>query len=408
MRENFILGAILSAFTTLSLTNAGFAQSNEFVEPAEFARSLDKGDMRPQQSEALSSLNRLPTTESVQVVRLNPAALTADAPVSMSFKTIPQFTVKNAAKTFEGDKLVTWSGAAGDARPGTTTLAVNNENVVGSVQTPEGPYRIWPIGGGFSAVVKVDVAKMPPEHPPNFNEKMNNRGDARPAAAPHCPPAVATPTNISVLVAYTPAALREVPLGLTGLTGLVNSSIAETNQSYQNSGINISLVAAPATPVAVDYTEAGDLERDVVAFSTMPDVAKVRAANHSNVAVLLMGGAASEWCGWSREVMATEKTAFSVVYWDCAMGPQYSFGHEIGHLQGARHNPEEDPSTSPFPYGHGFLDVAAGRRTMMAYDCKPHCVDRQPEWARPKLWGNPTVSNDARVLNETATCVAKF
>jgi len=106
--------------------------------------------------------------------------------------------------------------------------------------------------------------------------------------------------------------------------------------------------------------------------------------------------------------MASSATAFSVVYWDCAIGPQYSFGHEIGHLQGARHNPEEDSVSFPFPYGHGFLDLANKRRTMMAYDCPAQDCSRQPEWARPTIWGNATVSNDARVLNETATCVGSF
>jgi hypothetical protein len=246
------------------------------------------------------------------------------------------------------------------------------------------------------------MSKMPLEHPPSFNEKVLTHADALPLpGGGFTPIAGAPPTTITVLVAYTPAVAKKIGVGIPGL---VTTSFAETNQSYKNSGININLVPATATPIQINYTETGNMETDVAAFSVNQDVAKARAANKANLAVLLV--ADGQYCGWSQQILATGKTAFSVIYFDCAMGPQYSFGHEVGHLQGARHNPESDPASSPFPYGHGFLDVANKRRTMMAYDCDTLDCTRVPEWARPTTWGNNTVSNDARVLNETAAYVA--
>ena len=75
--------------------------------------------------------------------------------------------------------------------------------------------------------------------------------------------------------------------------------------------------------------------------------------------------------------------AYAVVGQNCATG-YYSFGHEIGHLQGARHNPEADGLTLPFAYGHGFQNNVAPRwRTIM---CASHtgwrAACRRPSFSR--------------------------
>jgi hypothetical protein len=186
----------------------------------------------------------------------------------------------------------------------------------------------------------------------------------------------------------------------------VNLAIKESNISYQNSGINVRMVAAQPDPVPVDYKEKGEFDDHLAAFRKMDKIQKLRQQTQANVAVMLIDDSSA--CGLAADIMATKETAYAVVYHDCATG-YYSFAHEIGHLQGARHNPEMDNSTAPFAYGHGFLDVPRKRRTVMSYDCSNrHCAERMPEWARAGGWGNATVSNDARVLNETAECVAAF
>jgi hypothetical protein len=393
MRSIFTFGTLWSVIALLNLTATGFAQTISLIQP------IDTADLRPDQNAAVQALRSLPTTQDLQVVRVDPRALTLNQEIKIGFKSGTQFPIKNFSKSIVGGKLVAWSGAAASGSAGSTTFAVHDDNLTGAAQTPEGTYRIWPIGNGLSALVKVDMSKMPPEHPPSFSEKVTH-ADPLPTTG-NVPGVGAPPTTITVLVAYTPAVANKIGVGIPGL---VTTSIAETNQSYKNSGININLASATATPIQINYTETGSMEADVAAFSSNPDVARARAASNANLAVLLVAN--GEYCGWSQQILATNKTAFSVVYFDCAMGPQYSFGHEIGHLQGARHNPEADPASAPFVYGHGFLDVANKRRTIMAYDCDTQDCTRAPEWARPTTWGNATVSNDARALNETAAYIA--
>ena len=107
----------------------------------------------------------------------------------------------------------------------------------------------------------------------------------------------------------------------------------------------------------------------------------------------------------------TTAVAFAAVYWGCATG-YYSFAHEIGHLQSARHDPSTDPSTSPYSYGHGYRYTGSPDwRTIMAYDCPGGCP-RLNYWSSPlKLYngvamGTASQSDNARVLNNTRNTVA--
>jgi hypothetical protein len=67
----------------------------------------------------------------------------------------------------------------------------------------------------------------------------------------------------------------------------------------------------------------------------------------------------SDYCGLADAIMANASTAFAIVHYDCATG-YYSFAHELGHLQGARHDPANDPTNTPpcGPYGHGFQHLS--------------------------------------------------
>ena len=57
---------------------------------------------------------------------------------------------------------------------------------------------------------------------------------------------------------------------------------------------------------------------------------------------------------------------FSVIGQNCETGAFHSFAHELGHNQGATHNPS-NTGFAPFPYGHGRCNVAEGWNTIMSY-----------------------------------------
>jgi hypothetical protein len=74
----------------------------------------------------------------------------------------PSWRSKRALLNF-----TTWMGAAPNEARGSTAIIANDQNVTASIQTSEGLYRIRPLGGGLHALIKVDAAKMPAEHPPS-------------------------------------------------------------------------------------------------------------------------------------------------------------------------------------------------------------------------------------------------
>jgi hypothetical protein len=187
-------------------------------------------------------------------------------------------------------------------------------------------------------------------------------------------------------------------------------AVAEANQSYLNSKINIHLNLVDSFQVS--YTERGKSFETILSdFVKLNDVTKHRDQSGADLAVLIMNQSA--FCGLADAIMADASTAFAIVHYDCATG-YYSFAHELGHLMGARHNEQEDPGT-PRTYGHGYRHdgPSPGWRTVMSYDCPAHC-ERLQYWSNPDIkygtysMGTTATNDNARVLNETAATVAAF
>src|SRR5262249_2299678 len=130
----------------------------------------------------------------------------------------------------------TWSGSLTDI-PGQATLVVRDGRITGSIRTAGALYRIEPIGNSVHALIRVDQSRFPPEHPPSFKE-MEKRSDTRRATrSPSATEKRDGPVQIDVLVAFTPSARNAV----ADIAATIQLALAEANQSYINSGINLKL-----------------------------------------------------------------------------------------------------------------------------------------------------------------------
>ena len=222
------------------------------------------------------------------------------------------------------------------------------------------------------------------------------------------PQAVAD-TQIDLLVVYTAKAAQ-----LSGdIDALIDLAINETNQGYQNSGVNATV--SLAHKAQVNYTEASSSGTDLNRLAGtndgyMDEVHGLRDQYGADVVVLVND--VNGYCGQADAIGASASSAFAMVDYDCATG-YYSFGHEIGHLQAARHNPENDPTNSPYAYGHGYQDPSSQWRTVMAYNCNSGCT-RINYWSNPNksyngtAMGTTTRSDNTRVLNITSPTIANF
>ena len=142
----------------------------------------------------------------------------------------------------------------------------------------------------------------------------------------------------------------------------------------------------------------------------MDNLHALRNQNAADVAMIVLNNSSS--CGLASAIGANASTAFAAVARACTTG-YYSFAHEIGHLQSARHDPAADPTNRPYAYGHGYRSPTSAWRTIMAYNCNAGCP-RINYWSSPnrtyggQAMGTATRSDNARVLNTTRGRLAAF
>jgi hypothetical protein len=364
-------------------------------------------DETPAQARRIAQLNALPTTRSVQIVQVNTNAL-ADTRIGVTLSSQRVLDLFKTGGEMSDVRNLSWTGMAKGEVPAGSTIVVRDGQITGSITTPNGLYRITPLGGGAHALVEVDSAKFPKDEPESFMaQQWARKSPVPPKTSDIRNSSPGSSTQIDVLVAYTPGAKAGDPDNIDSTIAL---AVAEANQSYVNSGIGIHLNLVDSFEVA--YREDSKSFETILAdFEHMSVVNQRRDQSGADLATLIINK--SDYCGLAHQIMADASTAFSIVYFDCATG-YYSFAHELGHLMGARHNEQADPN-APFTYGHGYRHDAPspGWRTIMSYDCPNQCV-RIQYWSNPRLTyagvplGTVAANDNARVLNETAATVAAF
>ena len=312
---------------------------------------------------------------------------------------------------------ISWAGAmrGGD---GWVQMVLGAEGVTGTVTVGFTSYSIEPLGNGLHAVSRIDQSGFPSEHTPdNPSGVLDTPPPAGPlsARAPGDGTVGTTAlTTINVLVVYTASAAAAT----ASVGNLIQLAVDETNTSYLNSGININMVRVHSAQVT--YNESGrSFSQHVSALRSttdglMDNVHTLRNTYGADVVVLVVND--SEACGQAAVINATTSSnAFAVAHYSCITG-YYSFGHEIGHLQGARHDRFVDGTLTPYQYGHGFIPSTKNWRTVMAYGNNCSNCTRIQWWSNPavtypatgQVMGTTTYENNARVLNETAVRIAGF
>jgi peptidyl-Asp metalloendopeptidase len=311
---------------------------------------------------------------------------------------------------------VSWSGPIRGGN-GWVQLVLMNGEVTATVTVGFTQYSIEPLGNGVHAVSRIDQSGFPPEHTPDnpsgaLSSSLNNAVGALQAAQASDVTASAL-TTINVLVVYTASAASAAG----NIASKIQLAVDETNQSYANSGISINFNKVFAGQVT--YSEAGrSFSQHVSALQSttdgvMDNVHTLRNTYAADLVMLVVND--TEACGQAAAIKATASSAFAVADQSCITG-YYSFGHELGHLQGARHDRVVDGTLTPYQYGHGFIPSTKNWRTIMAYGNGCSNCTRIQWWSNPlktypatgQVMGTATYEDNARVLNLTAPTVAAF
>lgn len=318
-------------------------------------------------------------------------------------------------------------------------------------------YVLRNMGGEVHAVVETDAGKMPPDHGAmsgrdkskanstdlkddplvtrgegamlrerdrnNLKDRQDSIGNLKPPATKTSAPPKVVPlpmakrqalaaknVTIDVMVLYTEK-VRSKYIDID--KDLVALAVEQTNESFANSGVsNVKLRLVHSQ--AIDYDEADGehfehLYRMVDGKVGFKGVRALRNEKRADVVALIVDDPSG--CGLSTRVAADEDEAFVVVHHSCA-ALSYSVAHEIGHIIGARHDRSLDQNTTPFPYGHGYVNGKKWR-DIMSYKSSCNGCPRQPFWSNPTVRfmgdrGGTLETDNARVILEQAERVSRF
>jgi len=323
------------------------------------------------------------------------------------------FQIENAYEAKSGGLVLT--GGLEGIPGGMVHAVIHREVAIFDVAFPNALYHVRYVNDDLHQVLQIDQANFPADLEPT---PVNLPGPHSPAL----PPAAAGEnTTVDVMVVYTETAKNQEG-GVSAIEALIDLAIVESNTSYMNSEIGITLNLVHQAEI--DYNETSSMSTDRNRLQNpgdgfMDEAHDWRVQYGADIVALIRGDLGSS-CGIAYIMNPVTPDffdhGFCVVSRFCATG-YYSFGHELGHIMSARHDWAVDPSNNaPWPFNHGY--VHGSWRTIMGYPSACGGCTRIIYWSNPEVLfngdpmgvpeGQPQPSSNAKALNMTATTVAAF
>jgi hypothetical protein len=339
--------------------------------------------------------------------------------ISELFPGISLTVVGQRAEPTRSGQGTIWYGKVVGEPDSMVILVVEGNVLVGNIHAGKGFYQIRYAGDGVHMIQQVNSLLYPDEQGAIFGEEHHHHGAApapartatpvpaptkalaAPASAPARAAASSNPaadngSTIDVLVVYSQGSTTAAG-GSTAINNLITLMEAETNQGYAQSNV-IQRVRIVGRQEVVSAEGAGlnsyltALENGTGAFTAIPGLRNSTGAD----LVYLIQNQVSDPCGLASMVLPSLSTSFapqgySAGQLDCSTGSGgWTFGHELGHLMGTRHDWASDPTNnSPFTYNHGYVQPGPNRSCdVMA--TRSACSNAGN--ARANYWSNPNVT----------------
>ncbi|MBK8233860.1 MAG: hypothetical protein IPK72_25610 [Candidatus Eisenbacteria bacterium] len=308
---------------------------------------------------------------------------------------------------------------------GFVLLALEGEAAAGLIQVPVAHPRSPETAIGYVVQYVADgVHELSPIEPIAMDECKTSEGtpgaptseeEERRAPVVPTPPPGPLPAGTcadpgphgDVMIYYTPAARAEAG-GTDAMNAQCQLAVDTANLTYVDSQITNRLTLIFRGEIA--YTESGSSETDrnrlkSTSDGIMDQVHADRDFYGGDFVSLFLKQTNSDACGIAYCTPSGASEGFCTVTWSCASG-NFSFAHELGHLQGCAHNRADAGSGCNeycFSYGHRFFgNSGSGWRTVMSYDTDPSAH------TRIGIWSNPGVSFDGQPCGVwTGSCTSQ-
>jgi hypothetical protein len=329
-----------------------------------------------------------------------------------------------------GDADFTWHGKIEGHPNGYALLTIVNGQVSGTIdlgdtgRAARSRYLLESTNDGLTLLREIDESAFPDDHPP-VGDPIAPRSTLKSLiVAPADKTGVAegaltkadSGATVDVMVVYSN---QTAAAAGSAIGAQIQQAIDTANLVYANSGITTRLRLVHYEPA--NYDESGDFPTDLNRITSATDgymsgVPALRDAYGADLVSLFVES--SQYCGYAW-IGPSAAYGFSVINRGCASS-NYSFPHELGHNFGARHDAYVDNATTPYAYGHGWVDVGERWRDVMAYNnaCAAAGVTctRIPYFSNPAMtYGTPadplgstSTADVVRVHNQNAVTVANF
>jgi hypothetical protein len=237
-------------------------------------------------------------------------------------------------------------------------------------------YQLQSTADGLTLLQEIDAATFPEDHP-GAAERVaptsamaprsgftGNAGEplAKGSLADDFIAKADTAATIDVMIVYSN---QTAAAAGSAIGAQAQQAVDTANLVYANSGITTRLRLVYAGPA--NYDESGDFNTDLSRLTSgtdgyMDNVAALRDTYGADLVSLFVENPQYCGLGW---IGPSAGYGFTVVNRGCASA-NLSFPHELGHNFGARHDTYVDSATSPYAYGHGWVDVGQRWRDVMA------------------------------------------